>query len=115
MISKTVFLAVGVVLALVVAVSAVFLASGDPDGLDSTALVTQGQKELTLPAGPDAELDESVFPGEFEYEAPFPDYTIEGADDLTNVGLMVGGVLLALVAVFGVGYLVTGIRRSGSL
>ena len=84
MISNRSFLALGLVLALIVGVAAVFLASGDPDGLDSTALVVQGQKELTQPANPDAEVDESALPGEFECSAPFPDYTIEGATKMTD-------------------------------
>ena len=45
-------IAVGIAIALVIGVAAVFLASSDPDGLDSTALITQGQKELHLAGGP---------------------------------------------------------------
>ncbi len=110
MISKTAFLIGGLVLALVIGTSAVFFASGDPDGLDSTALITQGLKELTQPADPEAELDEESLPGSFEYEAPFPDYTVEGASDLTNIALMVGGILAALLVVGGIAY---GIKRGG--
>lgn len=110
MISRTAFLVGGVVLALLIGTAAVFFASGDPDGLDSTALITQGLKELTQPAAPDAELDEASLPGSFEYEAPFPDYTVEGASDLTNVALIVGGILLALIVVGGLAY---GIKRAG--
>ena len=108
------WIAVGIALALVIGVSAVFLASSDPDGLDSTALITQGQKELTQPAGSDAEIDESILPGSFEYEAPFPDYTVEGADKLTDVALMVGGILVALAAVFAVGYGLKAFGQSGT-
>ena len=41
------------VIALLIGVIAVFMASADPDGLESTALVVQGQKDLTgaTPAG----------------------------------------------------------------
>lgn len=110
MISKTTFVIGGLVLALVIGTAAVFFASADPDGLDSTALITQGLKELTQPADPDAELDEEAFPGTFEYEAPFPDYTVEGASALTNVILMVVGIVLAVLVVAGIGY---GIKRMG--
>jgi cobalt/nickel transport protein len=108
------WIAVGIALVLVIGVAAVFLASSDPDGLDSTALITQGQKELTAPANPDAAIDESVLPGQFAYDAPFPDYTVEGADRLTDVVLMVGGILLALGAVLGIGYGVKALGRSGA-
>ena len=110
MISKTAFVIGGIVIALVIGAAAVFLASSDPDGLDSTALITQGQKELTQPANPDAEIDEAILPGSFEYHAPFPDYSVEGASPLTNVILMVVGIALALLVVAGLGY---GIKRMG--
>ncbi len=103
-------IAVGVALALVVGVAAVFLASSDPDGLDSTALIAQGQKELTAPANSDAEIDEAALPGSFEYSAPFPDYTLEGAGKLTDVALMAGGILVALAVVLGLGF---GIKTFG--
>lgn len=102
------------VIALVIGTAAVFLASSDPDGLDSTALITQGQKELTQPANPDAEVDESVLPGSFEYTAPFPDYTVEGAEKLTDVALMVAGILVPLAAVLGVGYGIKALDRTGT-
>lgn len=103
MIPNRTFLAVGIVLALVIGIAAVFFASGDPDGLDSTALVVQGQKELTQPANPDAEIDESALPGKFEYSAPFPDYTLEGGTKVTDAALLVVGTLIALILVFALG------------
>lgn len=100
MIPDRALLAAGLVLAVVVGVAAVFLASPDPDGLDSTALVTQGQKDLTGPAAEGAEVDESALPGSFEYAAPFADYTL-GGSPIGDAALMVAGTLLALVAVLG--------------
>ena len=41
------FLAAGLLIALAISIIAVFLASSDPDGLDSTALIASGQKTLT--------------------------------------------------------------------
>ena len=101
MIPAKTFLAAGILLALVIGVGAVFLASGDPDGLDSTALVVQGQKELTQPAVPGAEVDVSALPGSFEYSAPFAEYTI-GGSKLADAGLMAAGTLVALVVVLGI-------------
>lgn len=103
MISNRAFLSIGLIVALIIGISAVFFASGDPDGLDSTALVVQGQKELTQPANPDAEVDESALPGEFEYSAPFPDYSVEGATKTTDTVLLVVGTLVALLLVLALG------------
>ncbi len=114
MISNRALLAGGLVLALVIGVAAVFFASSDPYGLDSTALVTKGQKELTGAANPDAELDEGALPGSFEYSAPFPDYTVEGADKLTDIGLIIAGTLLSLVVVLGLGRGLKAFSRSRS-
>lgn len=100
MISNRGLLAAGLVLAVVVGVAAVFLASPDPDGLESTALVTQGQKDLAGPAPDGAAVDESALPGSFEYTAPFADYTL-GGSPLGDAALMVAGTLLALGVVLG--------------
>jgi cobalt/nickel transport protein len=113
MISNGQLVVAGIALALVIGAAAVFFASSDPDGLDSTALIVQGQKELTQPANPDAELDEAALPGRFEYSAPFPDYTVEGAGKLTDVGLMIVGTVLALVVVLLIGKGLKAFRGSG--
>ncbi len=47
MMDNKTFIIAGIVVALLIGVVAVFMASADPDGLESTALVVQGQKELT--------------------------------------------------------------------
>lgn len=113
MISPRTFLAAGIVLALVIGIGAVFFASSEPDGLDSTALVTQGQKELTAPAAPGAEVDEAGLPGQFEYSAPFSEYTA-GGSKLADAGLMVAGTLLALLAVLALGRGIKAFNRSRS-
>jgi cobalt/nickel transport protein len=48
------------IIALLIGVVAVFLASGDPDGLESTALMVQGQKTLTGGTPADAEIQEDT-------------------------------------------------------
>jgi hypothetical protein len=113
MISTRVLIAAGIALALVVGIGAVFFASSDPDGLDSTALVTQGQKELTAPAAPGASVDEAALPGSFEYRAPFAEYTL-GGSKLADAALMVAGILLALVGVLGLGFCIKASNRSRS-
>jgi len=56
MMDNRTFIIAGIIIALAIGGAAVFLASGDPDGLESTALVVQGQKELTGVTPEDAEL-----------------------------------------------------------
>lgn len=100
------FVAVGLVIALVVGVAAVFLASGDPDGLESTALVVQDEKTLTGAAPDDADA-EAIGSGTFEYEAPMPDYSLgESGGTLGAIVAIVVGTILALLLVFGVGKVV---------
>jgi len=97
------FLVAGVLIAMVIAIVAVFLASSDPDGLDSTALIVSGQKTLTAPATGD---DISVgAPGHFVYESPMQDYTL-GKDWGPAGGIiaMVTGTFLAVAAGFGLAW-----------
>ncbi len=65
----------GLVIAILIGVVAVFLASSDPDGMESTALIIQGQKSLIGPTPPDAEIQENL-EGKFAYSAPMPDYSL---------------------------------------
>jgi len=94
----------GLILAILVGVVAVFFASGDPDGLESTALVIQGEKTLTGPTPPDAEIKEDM-EGKFSYPAPMPDYSL-GERMGTQGGILaiVGGTVLAFLAVIGLIY-----------
>lgn len=41
------FVIAGIAIAVIIGIVAIFLASGDPDGLESSALVLQGDKTLT--------------------------------------------------------------------
>jgi len=98
------FVAIGLVLALVIGVAAVFLASGDPDGLESTALVVQDAKTLTGPTPEDADAEAVGHEGSFEYEAPMPDYTMgESGGTMGAILAIAVGTILALLIVFGVG------------
>ena len=110
MMDNKTFLIVGVIIALTIGVLAVFLASGDPDGLESTALVVTGQKDLTGPSPEDGD-PESVGTGTFEYESPIPDYSL--GKSMGSAGGMIAitvGILLTLVVVIGATWLV---RQTG--
>lgn len=90
-------LAAGLVVALVIGGAAVFLASGDPDGLDSTLLVGGGAKDLfALAHGEIAEAHDPV-----GWVSPMPDYVLGGEDSGAAGGLLalVIGIFAALIII----------------
>jgi cobalt/nickel transport protein len=94
----------GLVIAILIGVVAVFLASNDPDGLESTALMIQGGKTLTGPTPPDAEIQEDM-EGKFTYSAPMADYSLgEGLGSRGGILAIVGGTVLAFLIVIGLIY-----------
>jgi cobalt/nickel transport protein len=95
------FIICGIIIALAIGVLAVFLASSNPDGLESTALIVQGQKSLTGDTPPDAEIKEDLN-GKFSYASPMPDYSL-GEQFGTTGGLIaiIVGTLLAFLVVLG--------------
>jgi cobalt/nickel transport protein len=106
------FIIAGIAVALLIGVVAVFLASGDPDGLESTALMVQGQKDLTGPTPPDAEIHEDTT-GKFSYTAPMQDYSL-GEQIGTPGGIIaiVAGTLLACGLVFGIAKLLIARKKA---
>ena len=107
------FVTAGVIVALAIAVIAVFLASGDPDGLDSTALIASGQKTLTAPATGDEVTVEA--PGHFTYSSPMQDYTLgEKWGPLGGIVAMVIGTLLAFILGIGLAYLLRKREKASS-
>ncbi|KLK87537.1 cobalt transporter [Methanoculleus sediminis] len=102
------FVVIGIAIALVIAVAAPFLASGDPDGLESAFFSIYGAKpfmgsELDEDAAGAAEEQAIVTTGnDFSYEALMPDYSIPGMDKAGEVVAVVLGTLLMLVLVFAV-------------
>jgi cobalt/nickel transport protein len=94
------FIIIGVLLALVIAIIAVFLASPDPDGLDSTALIVSAQKSLTAPAASENISVEA--PGHFTYDSPMPGYSLGGKWGSTGgIIAMITGTLLTFAAIIG--------------
>jgi cobalt/nickel transport protein len=110
MMDNKTFIIAGIIVALLIGVVAVFLASGDPDGLESTALIVQGQKTLTGDTPPDAEIHEDLT-GKFSYESPMPDYSLgEEMGPLGGLIAIIVGTILAFLIVLGLAY---GIKMAG--
>lgn len=94
------FLICGIFLAIVIGVAAVFFASSDPDGLESTALVVHGEKDLTGPS-PENGDPEAVGTGVQVYSSPFPDYSLgKGSGPLGSILIMVIGILIMVMVGF---------------
>lgn len=96
----------GLIIAILIGVVAVFFASGDPDGMESTALMIQGQKTLTGAAPPDAEIKENP-EGKFSYIPAMPDYSLgEGWGPLGGIVAIILGTILAFGVALGIVYAV---------
>jgi cobalt/nickel transport protein len=85
------FLIGGLAIALFIAILAPFLASSNPDGLDSTV------ESLEVPES------------EAAFQSPLPDYAIPGMEDnpLGGVGSLVLGTILVLVVALGLAKLLS--------
>jgi cobalt/nickel transport protein len=107
------FLIAGILVALAISIIAVFFASSDPDGLDSTALIVSGQKSLTAPAtGGDMKVEA---PGHFTYSSPMQDYTLgENWGPLGGIIAMVIGTILTFAIGIGLAYLLRKQKADGS-
>jgi|WetSurMetagenome_2_1015567.scaffolds.fasta_scaffold22646_6 cobalt/nickel transport protein len=106
------FIIAGIVVAILIGVVAVFFASGDPDGLESTALIIQGQKTLTGGTPADAEIHEDTT-GKFAYKAPMPDYSLgEQLGPLGGVIAIIAGTLLAFGIVLGISKLLVARKKA---
>jgi cobalt/nickel transport protein len=110
MMDNKTFIIAGIVVALLIGIVAVFMASADPDGLESTALVVQGQKELTGGTPENAEIQEDLN-GKFSYTSPMPDYSLgEEMGPLGGLIAIIVGTILAFLVVLGIAY---GIKVAG--
>ncbi|MDI6819148.1 MAG: PDGLE domain-containing protein [Methanothermobacter thermautotrophicus] len=92
------FMTAGIIIALIIAVLAPFLASANPDGLESTA-------EKVMP-NPETEP---------VLESPLPDYTLPALGDSPFGGVvsMVIGTILVLAIAYGVGAVFRGREAAG--
>lgn len=88
----------GLAVALIIGLLAPFLASGDPDGLESAAekIINEHALEQNLH---DIGLEEegTIAP------SPMPDYAIEGMGKMGEIVSMIIGILLVVVVAYGVG------------
>ena len=91
-------LLVGIMIALVIAVAAPFLASANPDGLESTAEEFESAEEK----------EEEV------HESPMPDYIIPGLgeNESSGVAAIVIGTVITLVIVLLLFFVLIKIKRS---
>jgi cobalt/nickel transport protein len=106
MMDNKTFIIAGIVVAILIGILAVFMASADPDGLESTALVVQGQKDLTGATPEDAEIEEDL-EGKFSYTSPMPDYALgEEMGPLGGLIAIIVGIFLAFLVVLGLAYAV---------
>ena len=102
------FIIAAIALALVIAILAPFLASGDPDGLESAFFGLYGAKSVTGTDLDEAQAEvaeEEVIErtgNDYEFAAPMPDYAIEGLDKPGEVAAVVGGTLVMLGIAWGV-------------
>ncbi len=102
------FVIIGIVIALVIAVAAPFLASGNPDGLESAFFSIHEAKpfmgsELDEEAAGAAEEEAIATTGnDFSYEALMPDYTIPGLDKVGEVLAIVLGTVVMIALAYGI-------------
>lgn len=90
------FVAIGLIIALVIGCGAVFFASSNPDGLDSTFLVNEGQKQIFAPSTGDEISGEELNP--ITWNAPLADYSL-GDSKIGGIIALVIGILAALAAI----------------
>lgn len=107
MMNDKTFIIVGLIIAIFIGIVAVFFASGDPDGLESTALFISGEKELTG-ATPENSDPENIGTKSIEYFAPMPDYSMgEESGPAGGIVAIVLGTILSLLVAIGAFKLVT--------
>lgn len=91
-------LAVGLIIVIIIAGCAVFFASTNPDGLDSTFLVNEGHKQVFDDATTDEISGEKLDP--IQWNAPFRDYSLgEGTGPGGGVIALIAGIVIALAAI----------------
>ena len=95
------FLIAGIIIVLVIAGAAVLFASANPDGLDSTFLIAEGQKEVFAPATSDEVAGEKLDP--VKWNALMPDYAL-GDSPAGGIIAVIIGVVVALGAIVAIAF-----------
>lgn len=92
------FLLIGIIIAVAIAIAAPFVASSNPDGLESTAEEFESAE--------DKEQD--------DYESPMPDYTVKslGENGLSGAAAVVLGTVITLLIVICIFYGLVRFKRS---
>ena len=102
MMDKKIFLFVGLAVALVIAAMAPFIASSNPDGLESAFFGIFGAKEVQGSnldeeiAGSAEEEVTEITGNTFSFGSLFPDYTIAGLGKSGEAAAVIIGTLLVL-------------------
>lgn len=107
MMDKKIFILAGIAIALIIAAMAPFIASSNPDGLESAFFGIFGAKDLR-----GSNLDEemastaeeevtAITGNEYSFESPFPDYSIEGLAKFGEAAAVIIGTLVVVGIAFG--------------
>ncbi len=107
------FLFAGIAIALIIAAMAPFIASSNPDGLESAFFGIFGAKEIKGSA-----LDEDhagiaeeevlgITGNDFSFASPFMDYAIEGLEKFGEAAAVILGTLLVVIIAWGLGKVVS--------
>jgi cobalt/nickel transport protein len=105
--NQKIFLLAGLAVVLVIAAAAPFIASSNPDGLESAFFGIFGAKEIQgsklseehAKAAEDKVV--TITGNEFSFDSPFPDYSIEGLSKFGEVTAIIIGTILVLGIAFG--------------
>lgn len=105
---KKTFIFAGVAVALVIAAMAPFIASSNPDGLESAFFGIFGAKDIQGSAldeehaGAAEEQVTEITGNEFSFGSPFADYSIEGLAKFGEAAAVIIGTLLVLGIALGI-------------
>ena len=111
MMEKKTFIFAGIAIALIIAAMAPFIASSNPDGLESAFFGIFGAKEIqgsTLNeehAGAAEEQVIDITGNNFSFESPFMDYSIGGLSKFGEAVAVILGTLLVILIAWGLGRL----------
>ncbi|HNQ30817.1 MAG TPA: PDGLE domain-containing protein [Methanolinea sp.] len=113
MMDKKTFIFAGIVIALIIAAMAPFIASSNPDGLESAFFGIFGAKELQGSsldeemAGSAEEEVAGITGNVFSFDSPFPDYSISGLAKFGEAAAVIFGTLLVVLVAWGLGKVIS--------